>query len=355
MSGFAATLACGRLLVPRSLPALSPRLRRRLLALLALSLVLAGGYQFWLRDSSLVAVDEVKITGLTNADAPRVRMSLAAAARGMTTLHVDRERLERAVAAYPVVSGLEVTPEFPHGLRVHVIEHVAAAMAVSEAGKVPVAGDGTILRGLPVKGHLPTVDVDGILGGERLRDAQARAGAAVAGAAPAVLRRRIAEVSKRSDEGFVAELSDGPELIFGTATQLPAKWAAAARVLADPEARGATYIDLRLPSRPAAGGLPTETVTPVAPAGMAPAPIAPPPGAAATDPSAALPAGDPSLQLGSNLESPGATTTTPPATSTMPPATGTTPPAPTTVPPAAPAPAPAGGGAEGGAVAPAVP
>jgi hypothetical protein len=38
-------------------------------------------------------------------------------------------------------------------------------------------------------------------------------------------------------------------------------------VLADLEARGATYVDLRIPSRPAVGGLAATTVTPVAPAG----------------------------------------------------------------------------------------
>ena len=355
MSGLAATLARRRPALARSLPELTPRLKRRLVALLALSLLLAGGYHFWLRDSSLVAVDEVKISGLTTADAPRVRTALAGAARGMTTLHVDQERLERAVEGFPVVRELKVTPDFPHGLRVRVIEHVPAALAVSDAGQVAVAGDGTILRGLPVEGNLPTVAVDGILGADRLRDADALAAAAVAGSAPAVLRRRVEEISKQSEAGLVAELSDGPELIFGTATQLRTKWAAAARVLADPEAQGASYIDLRIAGRPAAGGLPAETVTPVAPAGTAPtaptAPTDPATGAAtATDPGAVPAAPDPSLPAdpatGAVPQTPGTTPTTPPATTTEPPAT--------TVPPTAPAPLPAGG-VEGGATAPTVP
>ena len=46
----------------------------------------------------------------------------------MTTLHVDREKLERSVAGYPVVRDLEISPDFPHGLRVHVIEHQPAAI-----------------------------------------------------------------------------------------------------------------------------------------------------------------------------------------------------------------------------------
>ena len=82
-----------------------------------------------------------------------------------------------------------------------------------------------------------------------------------------MLRARIEDVQRRSDDGYVAELRDGPELIFGAATRLRAKWAAAARVLADLEARGATYVDLRIPSRPAVGGLAATTVAPVAPAG----------------------------------------------------------------------------------------
>ena len=352
MSGLAATLARRRLLVRRSVPALSPRLKRRLLAALALSMVVAAGYQFWLRDSSLVAVEEVKMIGLTSADAERVRMSLTSAAKGMTTLHIDQEKLERAVEAYPVVHELEVTPDFPHGLTVRVVEHVAAAMAVSDSGEVQVADDGTILRGMPVEGQLPTIEVEGALGGDRLRDADALNAAAVAGAAPRVLRRRLEEVTKRAQHGLVAELSDGPELIFGAASQLPAKWAAAARVLADPEARGASYIDLRIPSRPAAGGLPAETVIPVAPAGMAPTQPTqptPPADAAAADPASAPPTGDPSLQTGTAPD-PSVVTTTPAPPATAPPATTTpTPPSPQ------PAPVAPSAGAEGGATAPAAP
>jgi cell division protein FtsQ len=133
---------------------------------------------------------------------------------------------------------------------------------------VPVAGDGTLLRGLAVKGELPTVDVEGALGDARLLDPVARGAAAVAGAAPALLRARIDVVTRSSnDDGFVAVLRDGPELIFGSATRLHAKWAAAARVLADLDSRGASYVDLRIPGRPAVGGLAATTLTPVAPAG----------------------------------------------------------------------------------------
>ena len=109
------------------------------------------GYRFWLRDSSLVAVDKVEVTGLTTKDASRVRAALASAAHSMTTLHVRHDVLEQAVAAYPVVKALQVRPDFPHGLAIRVVEYRPAALV----GGLPVAGDGTILRGIPVEGNLP--------------------------------------------------------------------------------------------------------------------------------------------------------------------------------------------------------
>jgi cell division protein FtsQ len=259
-----AAASAARRVLPRQL---SPRLKRRLLALAVLCIALAAGYQFWLRDSSLVAVDRVEVTGLTSSDAARIRTALTSAGRDMTTLHVDRAALDQVVAGYPVVRKLEIAPDFPHTLRVHVIEYEPAAIAVSDAGDVPVAGDGTILKGVRFEGRLPTIDVDGALGSETLLDQTALGAAAVAGTAPALLRKRIENIDHRSDDGYVAELRDGPELLLGPATRLRAKWAAAARVLADLEARGATYVDLRIPGRPAVGGLAAPTVEPVAPLG----------------------------------------------------------------------------------------
>ena len=323
----------------------SKRLRRHLLLLTAGLLVLASGYQFWLRDSSLVAVEKVTITGLSTSGSERVRLALTTAGRSMTTLHVDHEALERAVAGYPVVRALEVTTDFPHGLRIHVVEHVPVATAVGAGGRVAVAGDGTILQGVTADKRLPTVEVEGAIGVERLRDATALASAAIAGAAPTALRGRIAEVGEDGRLGQVAQLRNGPEVIFGDATRLTAKWAAASRVLADLEASGASYVDVRLPGRPAAGGLPAETIVPVAPAGE----------------TSTVPPGTPTDTAATTTPDPTATWTAPPADGTVAPVdgavppntgatspapgtvtqTGTTPPAPTTSPaPATPAPAP---------------
>jgi cell division protein FtsQ len=298
-----------------------PKLRLTFAILVLLCLALAAGYQFWLRDSSLVAVDDVKVSGLTTKDAERVRATLTSAGHTMTTLNVDRERLEQAVAHYPVVRGLEISTDFPHGLRIRVIEHHPAALVELGGDEVPVAGDGTILRGMPVEGRLPAIDTEVAARGERLSSSVALHAAGVAGAAPAPFRSRIEVITARKDDGIVVELHEGPELIFGDGRRAEAKWIAATRVLADPDAEGATYIDVRLPGRPAAGGLPAGTVTPVAPAGT---PLAPATGTVPTDPTAAAtgattpaPAAPVTPVTGATPEAgvpPATTTTTPPAT-----------------------------------------
>jgi cell division protein FtsQ len=199
-----------------------------------------------------------------------------------------------------------------------------------------------------VEGRLPVIDTEARAHGERLSGSAALHAARVAGAAPAVLRSRVEAITVRKEDGIVVELHEGPELIFGDATRAHAKWIAASRVLADPEAEGATYIDVRLPGRPAAGGLPAATVTPVAPAS---APVALVPGATATDPS--LPAtGAPPTVPGAAAETPAPVPGAVPTAPTTPTATAPATPAPTA--PVQPqTPAAAVEGVAGGAGAPA--
>ena len=268
----------------------SPRARRRLWALLALAAVLFAGYMLWLRDSSLVKVERVSVTGLETSDAKRVRAALASAARSMTTLHVDHERLQQAVGGYPVVRELRVDADLPHALNIEVVQHNPAAIAVAGGSRVAVAGDGTVLRGVTVEGSLPELRVSGALPPERIRDPHALRLARVAGGAPAPLRRRLEDVRTSGSRGVVVRMKDGPLLIFGAATRVRAKWAAATRVLADSSSKGATYIDLRLPERPAAGGvaLPAPTEPDVAAQPEAVAPV-PEPTPAAPEPTATAP------------------------------------------------------------------
>jgi cell division protein FtsQ len=232
---------------------------RTLVAFVAVLTLLAGGWA-WLRDSSLVAVDRVTVTGLSGPQATQVRAALQSAGRDMTTLNVRHGQLATAVRPYPVVQGVEAHADFPHGLRIVVREHVPVAVLVAGGDRVPVAADGTLLRGTPWN-DLPVVAAPAPPAGDLLRDRRLQRSVAVLAAAPAALRAHVIRVYVGA-RGLTAPLRDGPVLYFGRSDRLPAKWAAAAAVLADRSSAGATYLDLRLPERPVAGGIERPHVEP---------------------------------------------------------------------------------------------
>ncbi|MDX6642792.1 MAG: cell division protein FtsQ [Solirubrobacteraceae bacterium] len=220
-------------------------------AALAVS-ALAGGW-LWLRDSSFVAVRKVQIAGLTAHDAPQIRAALRGAARNMTTLHVRPGELRDAVSAFPIVKNLRVRADFPHGLRIEVVQNVAVARLDAGGRTVPVAADGALLPDQAANSDLPRVPLEALPTGTRVRDSRALRLLVVAGAAPATLRPLLERIRSGQD-GVRAELRGGLRIIFGSRVDATAKWAAAARVIADPTSAGAAYIDVRVPERPVAGG-----------------------------------------------------------------------------------------------------
>jgi cell division protein FtsQ len=199
----------------------------------------------------------------------------------MTTLHVRTGDLRDAVADYPVVRSVTAQGDFPHKLTIEVQLNLPVAVIQSPSGRKPVTADGLLLPDVPIDNGLPVITTKGALPTERLTEGKAFELVRVVGLAPEPLRARLKSVITRPGAGIVAQVRKGPELRFGDASRLAAKWIAAARVLAAAGARGATYIDVRLPERPAAGGLPTTSVLPLAPAGESTAPTttttAPPP------------------------------------------------------------------------------
>jgi cell division protein FtsQ len=225
----------------------------RLLPGLVLLLALAAGGWMWFRDSGLVKVRQVNVIGLTESDAPQVRAALTEAAQRMTTLHVQTSALRSAVAQYPSVAGVTARADFPHRLTIRVAEERPVAVLASDGGeRVAVSGDGLVLRGVSAGRDLPSLHGTAI--GSRLTDPKLLDALRVAGAAPDPLLRRADELTFDS-RGVVVSLSNGPQLVFGTGADARAKWAAASAVLADRSAAGATYLDLRVPGRVAAGGL----------------------------------------------------------------------------------------------------
>jgi cell division protein FtsQ len=253
--------------VPRAALSLPPVWRRRLLVAVIAAAALGCLYWFWFRDSSFARVHDVYVTGVDGPQARAIRSALEDAGLGMTTLRVRTQDLRDAVADYPVVRSITAQGSFPHKLTIDVDLNLPVAILQTPSGRKPVAADGLLLPDVPVGKTLPTLLTKAALPAQRVTQGRAFDLVRVVGLAPEPLRSRIKTVLIRPGVGIVATLTAGPELRLGDASRLPAKWMAAARVLAAARARGASYVDLRLPERPAAGGLPTTSVMPLAPAG----------------------------------------------------------------------------------------
>lgn len=227
--------------------------------------VVLGGSWLWLRDSSLVAVNRVEVIGLSSSESAEVKRALDTAARGMTTLHVSRTDLEASVERYPSVAGLRVQTDFPHGVTIEVTEREPIAQVDLAGDVVPVGAGGRLMRGVDPTRKLPVLHATRLSPGGRLTDPKALAAVNVLAAAPAALREKVSRIWS-GPKGLSLDLRAGPQLFFGTSERPAAKWMATARVLAEPSAQGAVYLDVRVPERVAAGGLGTapveETVEP---------------------------------------------------------------------------------------------
>src|SRR5665213_1684390 len=212
------------------------RLRIGLLAVLVALPLLAGGWLL-LRKSSFVAVEQVRVSGLHGPEARAIDAALSGAATHMSTLDVQTGALRAAVASFPVVRAVHAIPSFPHGLRIEVVEQLPVAALTIGGARTAVAADGVVLGPALLSSSLPTLS-DGQSAAEPL------VGAHVAG--PSLL-------AAPGGQGLTVAMRNGLLVYFGDASRPHAKWLSLARVLAAPSSAGASYIDVRLPERPAAG------------------------------------------------------------------------------------------------------
>jgi cell division protein FtsQ len=233
---------------------LLPRISVRGLAIALLVVVLLGCAWLWFRDSSLVAIRHVRVTGLSGPGVPQIRHDLTSAAKLMTTLDVDVTRLDNSVSQFPDVRALHVTTHFPHSVDIAVIEQVPVATVEGGGGQVVVDSSGELLsHPQDPPQPLPTVPLRGPAGGGRVTAPGARAALAALAAAPYTLITHIENATSTAAHGVIVQLRNGPQIYFGSTLQLAAKWASALAVLSDSSSAGADYIDVSDPRRPAAG------------------------------------------------------------------------------------------------------
>jgi cell division protein FtsQ len=245
------------------------RVRIAVIALIPACALLAGGW-VWLRHSSLVSVEHVRVTGvegMPNGQGARVEAALREAGRGMSTLDVSTARLQAAVAAFPIVRSVRAQASFPHGLRIEVAEQPPVAALALAGTSTAVAADGVVLGAAYLSSGLPVVSDGGAARGSgatqspsmeaggHVTDEPLLQELSVLGAVPGPLAKLI-ERAYIGPEGLTVALKGGVLAYFGSGELPHAKWISLVRVLADPSSAGAIYVDVRLPERPAAGFAP---------------------------------------------------------------------------------------------------
>lgn len=324
---------------------------RRTVAIVALAVALLSGGFLLFRDSSLVAVEQVEISGVAGPESAAVSQALESAAKRMSTLDYSADDLRAAVARYPVVRSLSVIASFPHQMRIVVIEQPPVAQVSAAGVHTAVAADGVVLGQALLSRSLPDIPVSVAPSvGRRLADARVRAYLTVLGAAPYPLLRLLARIYT-SDRGITAQMRGGLLIYFGDAGRPHAKWDALVTVLSDQGAKGSSYVDVRVPERAAAGG---------AQSGLGSGEAS---GVSASDPTSAALAeslahavnGEPTTPLSATATTPAEPSSAPPSTepSTAEPSTATVAPAREATPAAAPSSeAPAASTVEGAAAAP---
>jgi cell division protein FtsQ len=230
--------------------------RRRLRTTLICAIValpLLGGGWLWLRHSSLVAVEHVTITGVHGPQAREIETALRDAAKGESTLAASSQQLQAAIRRFPAVAAVHAIPSFPHGMRIEVTQQPAVAALLVGGTRTAVSRDGLVLGTALLSASLPTVADDVAPGpGSRVRNVLVRDALTVLGAAPHQLAP-LAQKAYFGPRGLTVEMRNGLLVYFGDDTRPHAKWLALASVLADEGSAGATYVDVRLPGRPAAG------------------------------------------------------------------------------------------------------
>ncbi len=222
----------------------------------AVLLAVAVGIGAWkaTRGASGATIRHVQIVGLNGTDQREIAAALTSAALGQPTNAVSLDQLRGAVAPFPMVHDLSVRPRSATGVVITVGERFPVALVQTPSGRTAVSADGAVLGNTLSTTHVPTIIVP-VLPDGQIRDARTLSEVTLLGDAPLVLLHRAAR-AYYGPQGLTVAMRNGLLIFFGDATRPVAKWLGAEAVIADSRAAGALYVDVRLPDRPAAGGLP---------------------------------------------------------------------------------------------------
>ncbi|HWJ44322.1 MAG TPA: FtsQ-type POTRA domain-containing protein [Gaiellaceae bacterium] len=225
----------------------------------ALVLVAAGLYGL-ARETSMFAVDTIRVEGTSPALAVEVQRAVHRW-EGHSLVTVDGSSVAQHVAGLPAVRAAVVDRAFPHTLRIRVIPEVPVAVLRRGPDSFLVSARGRVIAGVERGGHatlpriwLPSstgIELGSLLGGPdgglAARSVAAFVGSGFAG--------RVSFVRALHGQITIG-LRGGLELRLGAPVDLRLKISIAHAIvpaLALPSQGGPDYLDIAVPERPVAG------------------------------------------------------------------------------------------------------
>jgi cell division protein FtsQ len=191
--------------------------------------------------SSYVTVRSVTVTGNPTLTESRVERA-ADVPTGTPLAQLDLDAIRTRVEAIPAVKGVEVSRDWPHGVRIAVRERVPVAVVDQGEGLRGLDADGVLFGRYDAKPRrLPLVKTEAGTSREALVEA-----GRVVGALPPRVARRVQAVQVTSVDDIQLVLGNGRRVLWGSAESSEQK----AEVLAALLGRPGNQIDVSVPGRP---------------------------------------------------------------------------------------------------------
>lgn len=191
--------------------------------------------------SSVVTVEEVEVTGLTNARASTVQ-DLGQVPLGTPLARVDLDAIRTRVETLPLVEAAEVSRAWPHGVHIAITERTPVAVINRGEGLQALDATGTLFRNFPRRpANLPLVRTNPGTKAEALAEA-----ASVVTSLPADIALLVDFIEVTSVDRIKLQLKNGRTINWGSADDSAQK----AEVLGVLLKQDAKKIDVSVPGRP---------------------------------------------------------------------------------------------------------
>lgn len=205
--------------------------------------------------SPLLRVRGVEVAGAEHTKVGDV-VRAAQLGDGDNLLLLSSDEVMQNVGALPWVSSVEVDRMLPGTVRIRIEERRPALVLSLGAARWTIDARGRVLESGTTSSDLPVlagVQVGTVSPGVDLKTAEAKGAMRVWRSLPAGLARGMEAIFAPTVERITLVLADGTQVRYGAPERMASKNEVLLALLAQLEAEGslATYVDIRVPSRPA--------------------------------------------------------------------------------------------------------